>query len=668
MCGICGLVAAAPTDAGDAARVRAMNGAMVHRGPDGEGEFSDGPGHVRLAMRRLSIIDLAGGWQPLYNEDKSLALVANGEVYNFVELRAMLESRGHTFRTHSDCETALHLYEDHGLDFVHHLRGMYAIALWDSRRRRLVIVRDRMGEKPLYLHERGTGDGRQIWFASEMRALLAAGVVPFELDPAGVDDYMHYQYVPEPATAVKGVRKLPAAHMLIVDVDPWRVEQRCYWRMEDAPAIDGDPPTLIRAELERISELVIRSDVPVGVALSGGLDSSAIAAMAARKYPGTMHAFSVGYTGRPRQDERAMAKELADHLKMPLHEIEVRPEEMVSFFPTLAGLRDDPIDDIAGHGYWAVSRAAREQGVPVLLQGQGGDELFWGYPWVRSAVAATAAKANGGVGAAGAVVEVLSSLLPAGLGRNQMIEWAYALGGTAHGWRPLRPDRGAPADQMVFYNSTIPYQMGAYAAPRLYTDRFARSVHGHSPAWVFTRPRPWGDAGVMITKLICETYLLENGIAQGDRLSMASSVELRLPLVDYRLVETVIGLRKAQPDHALPPKQWFRDAVRAEVPDWVLSRRKRGFTPPVTEWTCALRRAHASSLADGYLVQSGVLRPELAARLGRGQRGVSARFSPWGDAFSKAMVLEHWCRAMAGRTPTTGAHRAPAGRPAEVIG
>ncbi|MBX3358599.1 MAG: asparagine synthase (glutamine-hydrolyzing) [Phycisphaeraceae bacterium] len=651
MCGICGIVSSAGISPRSEAAVRAMTGTMTHRGPDGDGAFAAGP--VRLAMRRLAIIDLTGGWQPLYNEDESLALVANGEVYNFVELRTALEARGHQFRTKSDCETVLHLYEEHGLDFVHHLRGMYAIALWDSRRKRLVIVRDRMGEKPVYLHERtAPGGAREIHFASEMKSLLSGGLIPFGLDPAGVHDFMHFQWVPEPRTAVAGVRKLPAGHMLIVDTDPWRVEQRCYWRMEDAPPIelrDGHTPgSLIREQLNHISELIIRSDVPVGVALSGGLDSSAIAALAAAKYPGTMHAFTVGYKGRPRQDERGMARELADHLRLPIHEIEVDVDEVVDTFPSLCGMRDDPIDDLAGHGYWAVSREARAHGVPVLLQGQGGDELFRGYPWVNAAMLASAQKAGlvGGSSGCGDP-SLLKSLLPKGGTRNHLVDYAYSMAGAVQGWGRLMPDRGSPPEQLVFFNVHKTWQAGAYTAPRLYTPRFGERAIAHNPADFFTLPRPWlgggfAGLGVAMTKLISEGYMLENGMAQGDRLAMANSVELRLPLVDYRLVETVIGLRKAHPDHQMPPKTWFKDAISDVVPEFVRNRRKRGFAPPWQEWGAALQTKYAPDLADGYLVGCGAMRAEVMARLVR-PRG---RFSPWRDALQKILVLEHWARAM----------------------
>ena len=345
---------------------------MIHRGPDGSGE--DISSHVALLMRRLSIIDVAGGQQPLYNEDSSIAVVANGEIYNSPELRSMLIGKRHQFRTGSDCETIVHLYEEYGLDFVHHLRGMFAIALWDSRLRRLVLARDRMGEKPLYLYQ----TKNQLLFASEMKTLLQTGLVPFELDPAGVDQYFHFEYVPEPGTAVKNVRKLDAGHILTVDVDDWRVTEQCYWNMEDAEPLDGDPVELLAEELERVAELVIRSDVPVGVAVSGGLDSSLIAAIASRKYPGNMQAFSVGYAGRPRSDERNAAESLARRLGMPFFDVALETSAMVEQFPDLIRMTDDPFTDIASFGYLSVSRLAREHNVPVLLQGQGGDELFWG--------------------------------------------------------------------------------------------------------------------------------------------------------------------------------------------------------------------------------------------------------------------------------------------------
>ena len=291
-----------------------------------------------------------------------------------------MKQRGHTFRTGSDCETIVHLYEEYGVECVHRLRGMFVFALWDSQLNRLVLCPRPDGrEATLFVPGRW-----QVVFASELKALLRSNLVLFELDVEAVDLYFHYQYVPQTRTPIKGVRKLDAAHILTVEINPWNLKEECYWRMDAAPPIEGDPATKIpRRILETVSELTIRSDVPVGVALSGGLDSSAIAALAVRKYPGVMHAFSVGYSGSPETDERKDARDLAEHLGMPFHDIELDAAEMVRLFPELVYWRDDPIADISGHGYYSVMKIARESGVPVMLQGQGGDELFWGYPWVQ---------------------------------------------------------------------------------------------------------------------------------------------------------------------------------------------------------------------------------------------------------------------------------------------
>ena len=633
MCGIAGIISQAPTTSAEIAGVRSANSHLTHRGPDGSGEFLDD--HVILAMRRLSIIDLDGGWQPLYNEDRTLALVANGEIYNFVELRRRLEQSGHRFNTHSDCETILHLYEEHGLDFVQHLRGMYAFALWDSKRKRLVLARDRMGEKPLYLYET---EGR-VLFASEIKALLASGLVPFELDPTSVNLYFHYQYVPEPRTPLKGVRKLDAASLLIVDVEPWKVEERRYWRMEDAPPLEGDPATLIREQLETVSEIVIRSDVAVGIALSGGLDSSAIAALAARKYPGTMLAFSIGYPGSLANDERPDARALADQLGMPFHDAELTTSEMCTFFPQLVYLRDDPIADIAGFGYYSVMKLAREHNVPVVLQGQGGDELFWGYGWVQDAAHASARKLRRAKSPIGTLPRYVDLDLPGGLSRMQLGEWAHRL---RRNWESLQRDRTSSPDQMVFYDLVPDFRSSMTETRTVFSKSFSEQINGNTATSLFTFDRPWPDIDVTLTRLICDTYLRENGVTQGDRLGMASSIEMRLPLLDHVLVETVIGLRKAHTDVDKPPKAWFKAALKDVLPESVINRRKRGFAPPVMEWHRALFAAHGGSLRDGYLYQSGVLTPESAAQLASGP---FPNDSTTPLSF-KALVLEHWCRQM----------------------
>jgi asparagine synthase (glutamine-hydrolysing) len=638
MCGIAGAIATEPLSRDTLCRVMSMNEQLVHRGPDGQGSFYEGP--VALAMRRLSIIDLQGGQQPLFNEDRSIVLVANGEIYNHVELRAQLRSQGHHFKTGSDCEVIVHLYEQYGLDCVKHIRGMFAFALWDSRQRRLMLARDRMGEKPLYLYR----EGGVLYFASELKAIMAGGGIPLVLDPVAVDLFFYYGYVPDPLTPIQGIRKLPAAHVLTVDTESGEQHEWCYWRMEEAPPLDGDPVELIRAELESVSELIIRSDVPVGVALSGGLDSSGIAAMTSRKYPGSMHAITVGYGEKSRHDEREDAKALAEFLGMPFHPLELYAVDLAAFFPELIHWLDDPIADIAAFGSYSVMKAAKAHGISVMLQGHGGDELFWGYPWVRQAAMQTRRKLEGWQAGGPRFLDYLAFTMPTYWNLWGLREWLKSGAGIRESWALYNRDRLSPREQTVFYDLTPDFRLARNEVQDMYSARFLDNLKDSQACNLFTVPLPWPQVDVLLTRLISQTYLLENGMALGDRLSMASSVELRLPFVDYRLVETVIGLRKATPDHTFPPKLWLREALKTVLPEWVTNRPKRGFTPPLREWHDALFAAHGEKLRDGFLVEAGVLRPESGLALSDGpyppEAGAPMSF--------KALTLELWCRNLAG--------------------
>ena len=638
MCGIVGVVGEHPVRSTHHERILRMNDTMAHRGPDGAGLFHCS--HAILAMRRLSIIDLTGGWQPLYNEDKSLTLIANGEIYNFVELRDQLQARGHRFRSGSDCEVILHLYEEYGEACVQYLRGMFAFALWDGRRQQLFLVRDRMGEKPLYLYE---AQGC-LYFASELKALLRAGLVEFQLDPVAIYQYFHFQYVPEPLTPIKGIRKLPPGTHVTISVRPWSVTERRYWRMEDAPALEGEPVSTIRTELERVSELIVRSDVAVGVALSGGLDSAAIAALTARAYPERLTAFTVGYEGRPRYDERRKAKAIADHLSIPFHEIEIKTEEMVAAFPSLVLRTDDPIADISAYGYDTIMATAKKHNVRVMLSGQGGDELFWGYPWVAEALYQTVRKQRWQTESSPTFWDYINFKLPTLTSRRGVLDWCRSAGGMTSCYNQFLRDRRNPRNRIVFYDHSPLFRSIGDSITHILSDSF-RDVIYEAELWrPFSVVPPWSGLDILFTKLICETYLLENGMAQGDRLSMASSVELRLPLVDYRLVETVIGLRKVRSDHRLPPKAWFKSAVKDLLPDWLLHEPKRGFQPPGDEWIQGVRHRYGHALEDGVLVQSSILKPDVARVMSRSQqRGPLAQL-----AFT-ALVLEHWCAMHVGQ-------------------
>jgi asparagine synthase (glutamine-hydrolysing) len=356
-----------------------------------------------------------------------------------------------------------------------------------------------------------------------------------------------------------------------------------------------------------------------------------------------MHAFSVGYPGQPATDERADARALANYLGMPFYDVELTTSDMVSFFSELNYWRDDPIADIAGYGYYAVMKLAREHSVPVVLQGQGGDELFWGYDWVRDAAKQTARKhALRQKGVLSALPQYLTPQAPTCTSRYELWQWARRAGGLRPGWRSFRRDRGEPEGQFVFLDLLGDFRSPAEELPELYTPSFREQLNGSNTAELFTFADPWPDIDITITRLICDTYLRENGVTQGDRLSMASSIELRLPLLDHRLAETVIGLRKTQSDATKPAKAWLKTALEDVLPDWVVNRPKRGFTPPVRQWHDALFSVCGDSLRNGYLVQARVLKPKSGELLAEGSFPQEA-ITPLSF---KALVLELWCRQL----------------------
>ncbi len=636
MCGICGIISSEKITTSQYQQVNRMNSALSHRGPDDKGIFSDD--NITLAMCRLSIIDLIGGRQPLNNEDGTLVLITNGEIYNYIELRKQLEQKGHTFSTKSDSETILHLYEEYGSLCVHYLRGMFAFALWDTKNKRLMLARDRMGEKPLYYFE--TKD--KLIFSSELKSILQSQEIPFQLDPDAINLYFYYQYVPEPRTPIKNIKKLPPGHFLIIDLIPFKCSQICYWEMENAEPLADNPAVLIRTVLTEISELTIRADVPVGIALSGGLDSSAIAALAIQKYPDTMHAFSIGYPDYPPYDERGDAEKFADYLGMPFHDIELKTEDHTSIFPELVYYRDDPIADISGYGYYAVMNLAHKYRVPVMLQGQGGDELFFGYPWVKEAIKQSLRKESLTNMAGSFWKDYFEFSIPRLTSPNEVIKWIQTFGGIKTSLSHYQRDKSTPKNQLVFMDLIPDFTAADLYKEELYTDSFKSTLTQNLPYMIFSFPRPWKNVDILMTRLISQTYLLENGITQGDRLSMASSVELRLPLVDYRLVETVIGLRKTYSDYHLESKAWLKSALKNILPDWVMNRPKRGFTPPVKEWHEALFQRYGQLLDGGLLVEFGVLKPNTAKKLAKGlfPKGIITPLS------FKALVLELWCRKM----------------------
>jgi asparagine synthase (glutamine-hydrolysing) len=472
-----------------------------------------------------------------------------------------------------------------------------------------------------------------------MKAILASRVVGFDINANALNRYLHFGWVPEPDTLINGVTKLLPGHILTIDLRTWNIEERQYWGFDRIPEFRGDPVEGVRAALEESVSLMVRADVPVGVALSGGLDSSAIAAIACKKYPGAMQAFSAGYRGIPRQDERHLAKALARRLGLPIREVEIDSSDVVESFPTLNGMRDDPIADIAGHAYYALSRAAREAGCPVLLQGQGGDEIFWGYSWTQRAVEFAMQQGPRGVAHA---LHAIRTIIPAGVSASSILQCATAMGGVAAGWKRLSPPPSLADGHVPLYEWTDTFQIASANTKSTLTREFAARIDESAVLpFLPSAGRKFG-VDISVMRNLSLGYLLQNGLAQGDRLSMANSVEARMPFVDYKLVETVVGIQKADPRANPKGKALLKGAVQDLLPPEVLQRPKRGFNPPVRQWVQHLKAAYGQDLADGYLVSAGVLCGDAGNKLGK--RNFYA--GPWNDMFIKYIGLEFWCRAM----------------------
>lgn len=564
MCGITGAVSPKPLGKRERDTVAGMNDRLRHRGPDSAGIF-DG-GHVRLAMRRLAIIDLEGADQPIFNATKTVAVVCNGEIYNYKEIRHDLEARGYVFRTHGDVETIAHAYDAFGIQFLEKIKGMFALALWDSEKNQLLLARDRLGEKPLYYRYDDEG---ALWFSSELRSLFSGVRQRPEMSAQAFNLFMTFQYLPEPATPLTGCEQLPAgSYLLVVPGAVGQSKPTRYWDMSALRCSADHAVAQVEEKLDAACKRMGTADVPVAVALSGGIDSSLVAALSARHFPADLHAFTVGYAGRPATDERSQAALLAEHLGIGFTEVEVGQTQVVDSFIDMVDCMDTPIADIAAFGYFSVSQASREAGFPVLMSGMGGDEFFWGYEWVRNAVKRNQAyRTERGW-------QYWWRRLKGKVPRSDFFEVHAALRAGESVSRQLLAQNNLPADAWLAQNS-LDEQLPVHLA---------------------------------VTQLLNRTWLQSNCLALVDRMSMAHSVEVRLPLLDVDLVECVVGMRNGgMEDWNDGHKALLIRALANVLPREVLQRRKQGFTPPVRAWMSGIIKAHQGLLYQGALLADGVV-------------------------------------------------------------
>jgi len=596
MCGIYGIIALDGQTV-DPALISNMGVAIAHRGPDDEGSYADGP--CVIGMRRLSIIDLAGGQQPIGNADRTLWVVCNGEIYNFRELREELRRKGHNFRTGSDSEVLIHAYAEYGDSFVHRLNGMFGFALWDGRQRRLLIGRDRLGIKPIYY----TIGANALAFASEAKALLTLpGLQHREIDATALQSYLELGYVPAPYFILRGVRKLPPASVVTVQGNDVRITT--YWtppQEVDTRPSERDWVERVRCQLARSVEMQMVSDVPIGAFLSGGIDSSAVVAFMAKNSDQPIKTYSIGFTGSRADDyynELPYARQIATLFRTDHREIVVRPD-VVALLPRLLWHMDEPVADTAFITTYLVSEFARND-VKVILSGVGGDELFGGYrrylgnhllnrfnrlpmPVRRAAVRA-------------------ASVLPADRHSPMLNLFRYAKGFLATADQPL--------DQR--YDSYV----------RVFTPDAARDLLLEPPAMAHHavaeafKHSAGDDALNRMLVVDLQTQLPDDLLLLTDKMTMASSLECRVPLLDHDLVDLTARMPEAIKVCRGRLKHVMRQALDGVLPREILERKKRGFGTPMGAWLKAdLASLVRDVLSPASLSARGCFRPDAVARL-----------------------------------------------------
>jgi asparagine synthase (glutamine-hydrolysing) len=583
MCGICGI--ATTHGVADVETLRSMSDLLVHRGPDSAGEHVDGG--VALAARRLSILDLEHGDQPIANEDGSCVVVQNGEIYNYPELRRELEGAGHVLRTRCDTEALVHLYEEHGVGFAERLRGMFAVAIWDASRRRLVLARDRYGIKPLYY--RHAGD--ELRFASELRALPRG-----EIDLDAVEAFLAFNSIPAPYSIFRDVRKLPAGHVLVWEDGAVRLER--YARPGPAIADEirtGDEAELVEELRARLRDSVrahLLSDVPVGVLLSGGVDSAALAALAAQETPEAVHTFTIGFAERS-FDERADARLVADRYGTEHHELLVRPEPEL-LLRALADTFDEPFADSSALPTYLVSQLAADH-VKVALSGEGGDELFGGYYTYAADLFADR------VAPLARIARPLVEALPASTRKASLDYRAKRFVRAAH-LPPLERHHGWKEIFSVEARSELTGRGATFDPVDVYRARYAETTGAPQLARLQDV-----DFGV---------YLVDDLLVKTDRASMAHSLEARVPFLDPLVTSLAFALPTRLKVRGLAKKVLLRKAVEPLVPSEVVHGRKRGFSIPAAAWLRGELEPFArDTLSPENLRRQGFFQPEPVARL-----------------------------------------------------
>ncbi|MDD8025183.1 MAG: asparagine synthase (glutamine-hydrolyzing) [Acidobacteriota bacterium] len=590
MCGICGLYGSLGLPEDARALTRAMCDAIVHRGPDDDGYYNDGP--VSLGMRRLSIIDLSTGRQPIHNEDRTVWVVYNGEIFNFPELRPELEARGHKFYTRADTEVIVHLYEEMGEAFATRLNGMFAVALWDTRTRKLILVRDRLGLKPLHY---AWQDGR-LYFGSEIKSLLRAGVSR-TIDLESLSRYFTYEFVPAPDSIFAAIKKIPPGHLLVAR--DGRSEIRRYWdvRYAEAPPAPRSEDAWAEEIAARLRESVrmrLLSDVPLGVFLSGGIDSSAVTALMSETAGGRVKTFSIGFKEKT-FDELDYARIVADKFGTEHTEFIVDSRQAAALVPTLMEYLDEPLADASVIPTYVISKLARRH-VTVALAGDGGDELFGGYDTYKAFKVARLYRKVPGFVRRGLIAPAVRHL-PAS---EKRLSFEF---------KAKKFTSGAEYPPEIA--NTLWW--GAYA-PGLKRHLLSPDVQARVAADPFGPIRDQAaqtraaDPLDRIAYLDLKLYLQDDLLVKVDRMSMANSLEIRTPFLDYTFVEFAATIPSRLKLKGFESKHILKKAMASRLPAEILAKKKIGFDIPLGPWLRnELREFVMDTLSPARLKRHGYL-------------------------------------------------------------
>lgn len=586
-----------------------MAAVMLHRGPDDGATYLSPDRHLGLAFRRLAIVDLSpAGRQPMCNEDGSVWIVFNGEIYNHAEHRAALEARGHVYKGRSDTETIIHLYEEYGEDCVHYLRGMFAFAIWDQVKRRLFLARDRIGIKPLYYTVRS---GVFI-FASEIKAILEYPSIEREVSMEALYHYLTFMIPPTPLTMFEGIYKLPAGFRMTVDGDG-KVEAESYWSPIGAPPgpeqSDADYAERLNALLRESVSLRMMSDVPFGVFLSGGMDSSAITALMAEHSNQPINTFSVGFKRYKQYNELGYARQIAGRFNTNHREVLIDHRDALDLLPQLVYSQDEPLSDWVCIPLHFLSKLVRDSGVIVVQVGEGADELFCGYPLYLASLAVQRiwpwlSGLPRGVWQAG--VQLAARTRVAGFGPGRKIERFLRLMETADGrfWggatafvdREKKPLLDTPrwrCNGRYSSAAVLDEICSALDAARPHADRLERMIH-----------------------LELKQRLPELLLMRVDKVTMSNSIEARVPFLDHRLVEFAMGIPMEAKIRGMQTKALLKRALAGMVPENILQRPKQGFSAPVSEWfRNELAGEVRSALLGGEMVRRNYLNPAFVSHL-----------------------------------------------------